>query len=132
MYRNPSGPNARWPPLWFANGCAMNAGPAAPPQRRSNRDATSATTDEARRKRATTVSPDRLVKLTKNRPLAGASGGKAMPSRPCSPPATMEEETSRKSVDSTAARNDADAAALLDDELHIAVSRILERRPQVN
>ncbi len=43
----------------------------APPNRRSNRDAGSATSGSAeRRKRATTVSPERLVKLTKNRPLA--------------------------------------------------------------
>ena len=38
-----------------------------------------------RRKRATTVSPAALVKLTKNRRGVGVSGGNASPSSPCSP-----------------------------------------------
>ena len=49
----------------------MNGAPAAPPQRRSKRDEASATSGSAERlNRATTVFPDRLLKLTKKRPLA--------------------------------------------------------------
>ena len=48
----------------------MLAGPPAPPHRRSKRDAGSATTAlDDRRNRATTVSPERSVKFTKNRSL---------------------------------------------------------------
>ena len=45
MYRNPSGPNARWPPLWLAKGCGTSRtitslagspamGPALPTEKR--------------------------------------------------------------------------------------------------
>src|SRR5215204_800907 len=50
----------------------------------------SATTGfEDRRKRATTVSPAALVKLTKKRPVVAASGGNARPRSPCSPVAAI-------------------------------------------
>jgi hypothetical protein len=71
----------------------------------SNRDAASAVRPLfGRRKRATTVSPDRLVKLTKNRPLVVESGANARPSNPCSPPATIAADTSRKSAPTTPPR----------------------------
>jgi hypothetical protein len=55
---------ASWPPLWFANGCRMTRSPVD--HWRSSRDAASATWRFAadRLNRATTVSPDRSVKLT--------------------------------------------------------------------
>src|SRR6059036_3894839 len=85
----------RSPPLWFAAGCAMTDGPAAPPHLKSKRDAGSARKGSAdRRNRATTVSPCRFVKFTKNRPVVALSGANARPRSPCSPPETTADERS--------------------------------------
>ena len=67
-----------------------------------------------RLKRATTVSPFVLVKLTKNRPLVGKSGASAMPSRPRSPPPTVTRSQVEEVFGDDAIADDADAAALLD------------------
>src|SRR5262245_20480503 len=80
----------------------MNAGPPGLLHRKSKRVDGSATAGSAdRRNRATTVSPRRFVKFTKKRRLVAASGGNASPRSPCSPPDTIDAETSRKSCGST-------------------------------
>ena len=71
-----------------------------------------------RLKRATTVSPFVLVKLTKNRPLVGKSGARAMPSRPRSPPPTVDAAQVEEVFGDDAIADDADAAALLDGIEH--------------
>ena len=95
-------------------------GQPAPFQRRSKRLDGSATSGfDDRRNRATTVWPSRFVKLTKNRPVDPAFGGKARPSSPCSPPdrtdGVMFEEICP--LDNAVAQ-DPDPAALLHNELN--------------
>jgi hypothetical protein len=72
-----------------------------------------------RRKRATTVSPERLVKSTKKRPVVSVSGENARPSNPCSPPETIADDRSRKvGTEHRRAAHHANVAVLLDDELY--------------
>ena len=83
----------------------MKAGPSLR-QRRSKRDAGSATSGlpSERRKRATTVLPDRSVKLTKNRPLVRV-GRKGQPQQPLLAVRTRRHRSGRESLDETPCRS---------------------------
>ena len=108
----------------------MNAAPPAPPQRRSNRDAGVGDQRIAdRRNRATTVSPERLVKLTKKRPLA-AVGRERQAEQPPLAACKHDSDASRGSRPGQhrAVAHDSDRPALLDDELDAAIEWILNER----
>ena len=116
------------PPLWFANGWRMKASPVL--HRRSTRDAGSATSRFAadRRKRATTVLPERSVKLTKNRGLEGV-GREGEPEQPLLAAGDdRAAQVEKVGIGDHAVADDPDAPALLDHELHRAVARILDDR----
>ena len=106
---------------------SISARPPAPFQRRSKREDGSATSGSAdRRKRATTVSPAVLVKLTKKRPLDGI-GRERQPEQTLLAAGPHRAVRSRNAAGSSrAAANGADPAALLDDELHGRIGGILD------
>ena len=113
----------------------MKAVPFGPPHRRSNRDDASATSGfDASLKRATTVCPDRFVKLTKNRPLRGGIGRErhaeqALLAAADDRAAEIEEVRGEQ----RAILRNPDVAVLLDDEPHAGTCRILnggDRRPK--
>ena len=123
----PSGPNARWPPLWFENGCSMNALPS--PHTRSRRDSAAATNGSSARrsKRATTLWPAGFVKLTKTRPDAadirrkGQAQQTAFPTR-----ADRIAQVQERGVADGAVREHVDAAVLRDEQERPGMRRVLD------
>ena len=73
-----------------------------------------------RRSRATTVSPARLVKLTKKRRLVAESGGNASPKALLAPRHDRRRQIDEVGRRHRAATDDANAAVLLRDE-HAAI-----------